>query len=245
MHLTDAELTAFAHGEMPAHDREEARLHVAGCASCASRLERFRDVDDEIAGSLAVLDHDVPSLSADTIIARANGRSAWARRAIAAGIAALVVAGSAAAAAPGSPVRRYVERLFAGGPPPAPAPVPPQPAAPSGVAFVPEGAVEVDFVASQPSGEIRITLGDSPTFRITHRGGSAGYSLTAAGVSVDNAASGASYDIALPRGLERSRIQVGGRVVFATVGSRVTTEAPRDRTGSYVIAFSALTGRQP
>ncbi len=252
MHLQSDELAALADGESTNARAEEATRHLAECSECAGRVERFERTHLYVAQLLQALDHGVPDVSADAVIARARRRPTRRRGALAAGIAALLIAGGAAATVPGSPMRRYVERVLAGDR----SLVPQRPSVAarggdrtvngaSGVAFVPVAGVDVVFRDAQSAGAILITLSDAAALRITHEGGSAGYALTGDGVFVENAASSASYHITLPRNVPRARVRVGDQVVFAKDGARIATAAVRDRSGAYVITFSQLSRRNP
>jgi hypothetical protein len=229
--------------------------HLAECSECGQRLRRLRASNEDMAQLLREIDHPMPPVSLAAVLARAAQRRRTRRRgALAAGLATLVIAGAAAAAVPGSPVRRYVERVLIGqaGPQarrastarPSTALLGVRQTAPSGIAFVPVGDVEVRFREVQRAGTIRIRLTDATAVRITHVGGSAGYVLTAGGVSVENAGSGASYDITLPRTGAPAVVRVSDRVVFSKSDSAISTPALPDRGGSYVIAFPQLTSRR-
>ncbi|MDQ6635158.1 MAG: zf-HC2 domain-containing protein [Gemmatimonadota bacterium] len=253
MHPSDETLQALAHGELPLARQSEVRRHLAECPACERLLVDWKETEAYAARLLRTLDHPAPTVSVDALIARAAPRVRTRRHAaVAAGIAALVVAGVAAAAVPGSPVRQYVERVM-GTPSIARSPHAPmtrrtpiraaQPEA-SGIAFVPANSVEVTFRDSQLAGVLRITVADSIAVRIAQRGGSAGYALTDAGVSVENTGSIASYDLVLPRTLPHATVRVGQRIVFTTTHEHITTAAARDSSGSYVIRFTDVDKRR-
>lgn len=250
MHLHDDELRAIVDGELADARATEALRHLAGCLECVRRLDRLRMVAEQTTELLSALDHARPPLSADAVIARANRVATTRHRAAAAGLAALVIAGAAAAAIPGSPVRRYVAGVLARSHPQTAgrlrqATPEASPEAASGIAVVPAARVEIVFRDVQPAGAIRISLADTGAVRITHWGGTAGYAVTDSGVVIDNAASTASYDVTIPRSVTRVRVRVGTLVVFAREGERISSIAARERGGSYVIEFPHLSGRIP
>jgi hypothetical protein len=250
MHLSDGELEALLDGEASPERRRAATAHLAVCSVCAARAAGLTTAQQVTAELLAALDAPAPALSVETIIARAadaSTRSAAPRRriALAAGVAALVVAVTAAAAIPGSPVRRYVARLL-GGPRPAAHPAPQGLQGPaSGVAFVPSGPVAVVFREPQTGGAIQIAFGDTPSLRITHVGGRAAYILTTEGVAVDNRGSSARYDITIPESVTRVEVRIGARLVFAKEGSHIATLGARDTVGVYVIPFPLIGRSSP
>ena len=231
MHLTEAEVTTLAHGELPDAQGGEAFLHLAKCEECARRYDGFLAAERDVERLLHALDHAAPRVTADSVIGRAVRRPFPPRAAIAAGITVLVIAGTAAAAA-GSPIRRYIERILAAARPP----IAPRP--PSGIAFVTTSGVDVRFRAEQRTGVIRVKVGADAMLSITHNGGTAGYALTDHGLSVENSASTASYEITIPGAAAYSRILVGDRVVFFKDGARIASPFPRDSAGSYRITFS-------
>jgi anti-sigma factor RsiW len=252
MHLSDEELLALDDGELPRRRTDRALQHLAECLACAQRLKGWRESEVQLAKLLHAVDHPAPAVSADQLIARATVLSTphW-RPALAAGFALLILAGAAAAAVPGSFVRRYAERMLARAPfsmaRPASgrhAPSGAQQTAASGIAFVPSRDVEILFRDAQSAGEMRITLRDSDVVRVAHSGGSAAYTLTDAGVMVENVGSGASYAIVLPRGETRAVIRVGNRAVFTKRNAHVSTTAAQDSSGAYVLDFTHLSRRK-
>jgi hypothetical protein len=200
---------------------------------------------ESTAGLLRELDHSLPDVRADAVMARAARHVVRRRRALTAGIGgALLVAGAAAAAIPGTPLHRYAQRVLGSARHQQPrAAAPAARSAPSGIAFVPEGAVEIVFRATQAGGVIRIALTDSDAVRVTGEG--AGYVVTDRGVAVENMGAAGSYDVTLPRRTARATVRVGDVVVFARNGARVATAATRDDSGRYVIAFGDLRRRAP
>src|SRR5687767_10065174 len=105
LHLTDETIDHLLHAELSAAEHREARSHLSTCAVCRRREEEMTAEDREIAGALAVLDRPIAAVNADTIVRRARrGGGRW--RLAVAGSA--LLAATAAAAMPGSPVRRWL-----------------------------------------------------------------------------------------------------------------------------------------
>jgi hypothetical protein len=115
----------------------------------------------------------------------------------------------------------------------------PEPSA-SSVAFAPGSTVTVTFTSTQTSGEIEVTLGDSPIVRVAHRAGSIGYALTADGVLIDNGGSRASYEVTVPRAVASVHIRVGSRLIFARDGGHLWAVTVPKPPGRYLIRFAAL-----
>lgn len=246
MHPSDPELQSLADGQLGDADRRRLRLHVEECGPCAARLRNLESRDRRIAEWLAWLDHPVPRLDAESLMARVRRRS---RRSglLAAGLAALFAATAAAAVVvPGSPVQRLVERVIGewrGGDPPQPSgarsPAPEPPALRrSGVSFVPRPELEIAFRGSQPEGAIRISLVETSEVRVREIGGASAYSLDPAELVIDNRSARGSYEILLPRSLRRARVRIGERVVFEKDGARISSAGSLDAAGTYVVPFA-------
>lgn len=248
MHLSDRELELVCDGETLGDGEDFAHRHLASCAACARALDDLRWEDASHAHELTLLDHAVPRVSVEALMARARTRPRRRTGLLAASVGFLVIAGTAAAALPGSPVRAYVERFLASdrapsmtpptrvaGPPSQPG----APQAPAGVAFVPGRGVDISFDAPQDAGTLRLSTMPGSSVRITHRGGAAAYRLTADGVSVGNTGSSADFELVVPVSVSRVRVRVGTRTVFDKEGATIRTTASRDSAGVYVIPLHA------
>jgi hypothetical protein len=252
-HPTDQELLAFEDGELTAHRHRHVVGHLAECASCEDRLGNWRARELRTTALLSALDHRARGVTVDAVIARASASAAaeW-RPLIAAGVALLLLAGAATAAVPGSALRRYLDGVIATSPfsiprrsHSIPVAAPAARHAASGIAFVPGPTVDIAFREEQSTGAIRITLRDSEAVRLEHHAGRAGFTLTAAGVVVENTGSGASYLLLLPRDARQIIVRVGPHTVFARTHDNIATTAARDSSGSYVLAFTHLNRREP
>jgi hypothetical protein len=240
MHLTSAELEALADGELLSPQSDRARRHLAACTTCGVTLARRQALLREVAEVLGAADHVPPVVSPDDLIARARRirRSRW--PALAAGIAAVGVAiVGAAAVIPRLPLTVHLGRVakvdsaaIAGQ----------QPAElrASSVGFTPAGVVNVTFASTQSSGEIGVTLSDSPVVRVSHRAGSVSYLVTMEGMLVENAGSGASYEITVPRAAASVHVRVGNWTVFARDGGHIWTAGVPGPSGHYLIRFASL-----
>ena len=241
VHPTESDLQALADDELDAIRQRLVLRHVETCPACADRLRGLARQDRAIADSLRLLDHPAPELSVATVVARARSRPALRRPLMAAGLSALFAAAAAAAVIPGSPLNLYLGRVVGGWreAPPTVSPRPAQPDLPQprGVAFVPGPEVEVVFRRAQSGGEIRLSLGESSTVRITGTDPAAAYSLDPARVTVDNQSSDGIYEIVVPRTLRHAQVRVDGRVVFERTDETVLTESSPDGQGWYRLPF--------
>ena len=203
--------------------------------------EQFADA--ELSRLLASIDHRVPVVNVNDVIARARTRSGRPDLLIAAA-ALLAVAGVAAASVPGTFLNRYAERFLARvtQTPAAVAPAPAKnDAASRGISFAPGAQVDVDFRAAQASGALQVRWVDVGTVLLAQTGsnGEAHYALTPTGVVVDNEGSTASYSLMLPRTLPRARVRIAGRVVLSKDGDTVSCAGARDDSGTCVIEIGA------
>jgi predicted anti-sigma-YlaC factor YlaD len=121
-HATDGLLLAYVDGEIDGSAEAELNEHLAICTACADELRELERLSAHAHGALAVLDAPVPVLRAQATLAaarRANARGAGSRRRLGgtalakAAMLLLALAGVAAAAIPGSPVRRALETTIA------------------------------------------------------------------------------------------------------------------------------------
>ena len=248
MHLTDLDLHALLDGELLEIHAAQIRGHLGDCPACArkhSDLERERE---ETAALLASLDHIVPRPDVEAVVARAR-RSNWhGRRALAAGLALLVVAVGAAAALPHSPVRQWLGRVLGVGRRHAAVARDTNGAVQSGrngVALLPGPSIEVVFRERQSAGSIRILLDSGPDAVVQTVGGAVRYAVGPSRVVVDNAHASASYEVLIPRTVPRARVRIGDRVVFAKEQAAISCDVPADSAGRYVIDFAPPEGRAP
>lgn len=248
MHPSDPELQGFTDGEHAAWDRRRLRLHLETCDGCAYRMRSLELADRRIAVWLASLDHPVPHMDPTTLMAPPR-HSRAPRLLLAASLAALLAAGGAAAVIPESAVRRLAERAittWGGAGPPTAEPSSPgeRPPPQSGVAFVPERKLEIAFLRSQAEGTIRIALVDGDEVRVRQLGGAAGFTVGQAELIIDNSGTG-TYEILLPRSLNRAHIRIGYRRVFEKEGSAISSRGTVDGRGSHLVPFDFDLGRAP
>jgi len=119
-HTDSGALIAWLDGELPVAVRDEMGAHLAECDSCRNELADVRDLAREFGDAMGLLNGRIPLLSARLAVEQRADRSRFNRseRLIASGLAkaaaiTLLVAGAAAAAIPGSPVRQWVTEVVA------------------------------------------------------------------------------------------------------------------------------------
>ena len=248
MHLTDLDLHALLDGELLEIDAGPIRAHLSACAECARKRSELERERLETAALLASLDHVVPRPQVEVVIARGRGSRWHGRRALAAGLALLMVAVGAAAALPHSPVRQWLGRVLGGERHHAAVAIDANGAGlsrPSGVALHPGQSIDVVFRERQSSGSIRILLDSGSEAAVRTLGGAVRFAVGSNSVVVDNVHASASYEVLIPRSVPRARVRVGDRVVFAKDGAAISTNVPADSAGRYVIVFTSLEGRAP
>jgi len=213
VHLSDATLLALIHGEL---DDRAARAHLAGCAECATRSAALARADAETGALLSLLDHPMPSRPMP--VPRHAGPR-WARPAIAASLA-LLLAGAAAAAVPGTAVHRWIVSQFGAAPEIAPALVPTAPApAPvsaqaGGVELPGSEALTVTFAVAEPAGRLTVSVGSQAGAVLHAYGGDVAYQVRKGRIAVDNRQPAGRYTLEVPADLARLTVVVAGRHVF-------------------------------
>jgi hypothetical protein len=184
---------------------------------------------------LSALDHAPPTVDANQLIGRSRADAGRARRGrrwagVVAGASTLVAA-ALAAALPESRLGHAIMRAFHHAPP-STASARRQDASGGGIALIPTGTVRIVFRSPQPRGEIRIARTPDAALRVTVRGGGAvAYTVATGAVTIDNAGSTASYDIAIPTAAEHVRVLVDTTTVF-------TADGASHQVGDYVVRLA-------
>ena len=186
-----------------------ARRHMDECAFCQARAAQL----DDIRRSLTLIDHPVPTIDVNTLVARARQRRA---PVLIAGAGALLAA-ALAAALPSSPVHRAIARVLHRH---HSAPTIQRAAVTRGGNSIAiqlhDAAARVMFRSRQTAGTVSIAADTGHALRITQIDGeSVGYAVLPSGVKIDNAGSVASYEVGVPAGV-RVLILVGTDTVFVT-----------------------------
>jgi hypothetical protein len=247
-HPSDEELQVALDGEARPPVAEIVQRHLADCLTCAGRYRELERAQVEIGELLRSLDHVSPPLRAGATIAGVQRHGSRSRSLLAASIAALLLAGAAAAAVvPGSPLREYVERFFAGSQPEprnrergevSETAAPQRPAeSRSGIAFSPGTAVAIAFGEQQRDGSIRVRLVDGADVRVRTIGNPVPFALEGDSLWIDNSGASSSYEVSLPRLIPEARLRIAGRIVLQKEGGRISGPPPAE-DGAYVLPFA-------
>jgi anti-sigma factor RsiW len=220
MHVEEGRLQALLDGELDEVSAADARRHIDGCAECRGQLEELRRDEQLLASVLPSIDHPVPRMRAPR-----RRPLRWA-----AAIALFLLAAGTAYAIPGSPVRRFVDRLV-GRPVGEEAPRSPEVA---GVALPYGQRFSIMFSAPRAPGVLTITLTDGATIDARRRGGAATFTAEIDRLRIETASAPTDFEIAIPRDAPWVEILVGPRRIFLKDGSRVITEARADAEGRYI-----------
>lgn len=190
---------------------------------------------------LRQLDHAPPNIAASDIAARARrqhlGRMRWA-----AGILLVAVVGSAALAAPGSPLRGWVrdavKRLSPRTTAPQSVPASTPDASLAGVAVEPGKSLLILFANEQSAGGARVSLSDGAEVVVRAPAGAASFTSDVGRLSIDNGSPTAMFEIQIPRAAPRVEIRVNGVRVFLKTGAVVTARVSTGAPDAYVIPLS-------
>lgn len=230
-HLGEGTLQALLDGALPAEERTAAEAHLAACGECAAAARELRALNERAASLLARGDLPAPVAQAQMSLRarRARQQSHWgdARRALLrAAVLVLGLAGVAAAAVPGSPVRAWLEEAVLPArketlPPGARrAPVPPPrqaapPSAPTGISIRPDGgAVRVVLTRASPRVVVTARLVDGDRAGVLARGqAKAGARFRTAPGRMEVVDAGAGeIEVEIPRAARSATVVVNGRV---------------------------------
>ena len=218
MHPTEASLFGLVHGELDGRAAAAVRAHLDSCAGCAARETALRREDSEIGALLRALDHPVPKRAAPAGTAR---RPRFRHTALAASLA-LLLAGVAAAAVPGTALNRWFRSRLEGASPTAPRAAPSAPTAAAtepaqtagGIEIPAPSALIVAFAAPEPDGVLTISVADRPDAALRAYGGDVAYEVGDGRIRVDNRHPARRYTLEVPTALSRLTVLVAGRPVF-------------------------------
>lgn len=219
MHPNDGALLALIHGELDADAAASLQAHLSSCAACAARSDELSGADTELGALLRALDHPVPRLAVPAAAAR---RPRLRHTALAASLA-LLIAGAAAAAVPGTALNRWIRSRLDGAPPtapqvatPAPATVQPpaQQAAAGGVEIPASRTLVVTFAAPEPDGVLTVSVADRTGAAFRAYGGDVAYEVGDGRIAVDNRRPARRYTLEVSSALGRLTVLVAGRPAF-------------------------------
>ena len=250
MHLSAEQVERLLHGELSDTSGIGVREHVALCRECRLRMDDAALDERRTFTLLGELDHDVPRVDVEQLIARAQpGRPAWHRWA-AGWLIAVSVAG-AAYAAPGSPVPAWVRSLWRGtsapsaspptAPASAPAPAPGSKEALGGLAVEPGNALLIEFRTERAGSVLQVMRTSGPVVLIQGPASAASFTSAAGRVVIDNISTDSvTFELQIPRVARRVEVRVGSRQVFLQDAGTITAASDSLAHGGYTVPLAAL-----
>lgn len=249
-HLSEGTLQALLDGALPPGERPAAEAHLAACGECEAAARELRALNERASALLATGDVPAPVAQAQmSLRARRARRAPWggeARRALLrAAVLVLALAGVAAAAVPGSPVRAWIEdavlpaRKEALAPTVGRAPAPPPrqaaaPGAPTGVSIRPDaGTVRVVLSGASPRLLVTARMVDGDRAEVLARGrarSGARFRTAPGRIEVVGAGPG-EIEIEIPRAVRAATVEVNGHVRVAKDGDSLRVLAPAGKPG--------------
>lgn len=236
MHLDDEQLQRLLHGELDRDSADALAVHVAGCADCRQRLSEAELDQAEVYGLLRLVDHPAPPVDAESVAASARGHDrGWGRWA--AGILLAMAAAGGAYAAPGSPLRGWIQAVREWTRESTPSEERPRaPVAPmAGLAVPPGDGLTILFESAQPRSQVRISLGEGAEVRVRGPSGAATFDSEADRLRVFNRDSVATFEIEIPRDARRVEVRVGSERIFLKDGPRITVPASGNGREVYLL----------
>jgi hypothetical protein len=239
MHLDQEQIQRLIHGELVPATSASVHDHLAACFDCRSRVAEAEREEATVLALLEHLDHARPAASIESVIKPERPRDiSWGSWA--AGIALALGAAGAAYAIPGLPFRGWVDSLVTSvsqtDARSLTVPTPIVDVGISGIVIDPGAQLAIVFVVAG-EGHARVVLTDDREVAVRALNGTATFTSDIDRLLIDDV-SATSFEIRIPRAARRVEILIGSRRVFLTERSRVTSEAPADTTGSYVLPLA-------
>jgi Putative zinc-finger len=239
VHLDEEQVQRLLHGELTPPSSTSVRDHLASCAECSARVAAAEREEAWVLHELSRLDHPTPAVHVAAVMKGRRGVP-WVRWA--AGILLAIGAAGAAYAAPGSPLRRLVDRVavwLAGDQPRAPGRPLRQPgdSVTRGIAISPGRQFTIAIAPAQRDGVVIASITEGAEIVVRALGGAATFTSDVDRLSVDNTGASVRFEIEIPARAPHVEIWVGGRRVFAKDESRVLTDGWREADGRYLVPF--------
>lgn len=243
MHIDEAWMQRFAHGELDPHEERTVRVHLSECEECAAGVHRIADEESEVDRLLAHLDHRPPAITAADVIASAPAAPtrAWLRAALVPFL--LVGLAGAAFALPGSPLRTWVAgRASSDAPGPAGTEAEAGSAGvagrdPSGLFAEPGPSLAIVFERPAPSSIVVVSLFEGDVVEATALDGSATFTSGQGSITISGG-DAHRFAVRIPQHAPRVEIRVGSRTVFLRQGDMVSADLRADSTGIWTIPLS-------
>jgi len=229
MHLDEGALQALLDGELDAAAVAAVRQHLDACGDCRVRFEELRQDEELLRRVLPTLDQPHNPISATQVVARARAERRLHRLRWAAVIAFLIIGAGALYAVPGSPLRRWIDRL-----------VGPRAAvqAPAGVALPPGVRFHIVFAATPASaGRVTIRLTDDTIIDARTLNAHARFVAEIDGLRIEPLGPETEFVIGIPRAAPWVDVVAGGRRIFLKDAARIVTDAAPDSLGRYILTL--------
>jgi hypothetical protein len=242
MHLDEEQVQRLLHREAAPPAETAVREHLALCEQCRSRMAQAEREESLLLERLRRVDHALPPVTLEAIVARGRRRAAgWGR--LAAGIFLALAAAGVAFAAPDSPFGGVLQRIveWVGGASRRSshaAPSPETSGGQAGIAVAPGDRLTIAFTVEQSGGTATVSLTGSANVVVRALGGTTTFTSEVNRLSIEHRGTPGRFEILIPRGAPSVEIRVGGRRSFLTEASRVETEYPQDGQGRYVVPLS-------
>ena len=229
MHLDEGALQALIDGELDAAAVTAVRQHLDACGDCRTRFEELRQDEELLRRVLPALDQPRNAISAGQLMSRARTERRLYRLRWAAVIAFLVIGAGALYAVPGSPLRRWIDRLAGRR-----AAV----EAPAGVALPPGARFHITFAATPASaGRVTIRLTDDSIIDARSLNAPARFVAEIDGLRIEPLGPGTEFAIGIPRAAPWVDVVAGGRRILLKDAARIVTDAAPDSLGRYVLTL--------
>ena len=247
-HLDEEQVQRLLHGEL-LESEVPMRDHLGECAACRSRIAMAEREERRVLDLLQHLDHSAQSVDLEVMtFARRrplNGPLVrWA-----AGILLTLAAGSAVYAAPGSPLRAWVERFTGANGASEKRSV--NPVTPNvdplrgaddvvqGIAVDPGDGFTIEFAAAQDGSAAVVSLTDATEIVVRAVGAAATFTSDLNRIVVAGAARTARFEIEIPRRAPRVEIRVGDRRAFLKNGATIVAASAPTADGRYTVRLSS------
>ena len=244
MHLDDERVQRLLHGELEPAGERLARQHLAACDDCRTLVDAARAEEQRIFGLLREVDHQLPQVDPEVILAAGrNSRTRWERWA--AGLLLVVAAGGAAYAAPGSPLPAALDRLAGLVAPtrfPSGTDATATGSAPTGagIAVTPGDRLTIRFVVEGDSAFATLSLADGEEAVVRAVEGAATFSSDVDRLSVRSAGP-ARFEILIPRSAPWVEVQAGNTPIWRKQAADVVTRVKPGTDGRYGLALASPT----
>ena len=215
MHLTDEQVQRHVHNEDTTQGTAAVAIHLAECTACRQLVQAAGDEDKRVNQLLSVLDQPLPAMRAAQLIARARRPNPLVR--VAATIAVAVGLTGVVWAAPGSPLKAWVNSRLAttdvNRAPSGPLPRAPEDVVPldsSGIAVDAGAPLVIRFARAQTEGTVLLSIDDGRLITVQSAAGAARFSSAVGRLDVENAGAVVDFVIRIPRSAPRVAIEVAG-----------------------------------